>query len=174
MSSLKMALCGTALLVGATAAHAGTAVTIPNGHYYTNQIVLSLTPAGGAVQAACAAFYQSAGTTDTEITLVSTDLSTGKRRFDVRAAAPLAPGPGLGINHLSLVQGTGSTFTNEKGTVTIYADGREIIAGTYTATLTVIDAESAVATVTSTLPSPLGTGTCVSVTSLTFVHSAAY
>jgi hypothetical protein len=166
-----IAVASAGLVVGAASANAAADVMPVFGDYYTNELVQSLTGTKGATAAECGKVYARPGTLIGAITLFS--LVDGQPQFDVRdtyEGTTLARG--LGIFRQVLAQGPGSTFTKQSGTITEYDNGVKFIVFPYTGTVTVIDTQSFLGTLSADLPSPTGKGTCVQVISATFVHTS--
>jgi hypothetical protein len=161
-----IAVAAAGLLLASVTPSVAAGVTPVNGIYYTTELVTSLTPTGGAAQADCDAAYLPAGTQIVATTVLN--LSGTVPQVNVRTTQPTASPPGLILVHQVLAPAKGSTFTNQSGTITEYADGQKFLVLPYTATATVIDTQSFVATLTATGPSPSGTGSCVQVTAATF------
>jgi len=148
-----------------------------NGHYFTEQAVVSLTAEGGAIQAACAAAYPGVGYSTRGITLL-TYAETGLAQYELREAVQVESGGmgGLGFEQVLFVQSSG-TFANQVGVTTTYLNQNQTLTAPYTATAVILDTQSFFVTVTATLPVPMGstgTGTCVQVQDWLLVHSADY
>jgi hypothetical protein len=171
VSNLKMPIAAALLVAGGMSANAAQPVVA--GHYYTDELTDSLTAKGGAVQADCEAAYPGAGSSFAGITVLTWDAKTGLAQLELRQGQPAKSG-GLGFARAVFAQSAGSTFAKQKGTETIYENGVKAVAAPYTATTVTFDNQSFYAQVTATFPSPTGTGTCVQVTDVTFVHSAGY
>jgi len=170
LSAAARVIAALGLLSGTTAL-ASTPTTIAVGHYYTTEVVISLTGTGGVTDAECAEYYQAAGSQIVAIT--NATIYNGKSlTFDVRFPLPeTQSNPDLGVFHQALVQSKGSTLLNETGTITSYSDGTQAAPSfPYTAALTIYDQESFGGTITADAPSPTGKGSCSQVISTTFVQ----
>ncbi len=159
-------LCLTPL---ATAAHAQS-ITLAVGHYYTQAVLVSVTATNGASQSDCTTSYGTAGAQSTGIAQLSSVGSSGNLQIDLRGGVLGSSGT-YGYQQSIYVQGTGSTFANQTGKVTIYVNGKKLGGFPYTATTTLFDTQSFSALASATLPSPTLIGSCVETLQATFTYS---
>lgn len=141
------------------------------GHYYFQAIVLSVTADGGAVQADCTAAYPAAGTQNTGIATLA--LGKGGAIVTEVRGGVLAETGGYGYESSLFEPTSGSKFTNQKGSVTLFVNGQKSGVVPYTATGVVLDQQSFSAKETITLPGPTGTGTCLEQQQATFTYSGS-
>jgi hypothetical protein len=153
------------------AASAATVVVPVYGHYLVQAVVISVTPENGATQQDCASLYPAPGTQSLAIATLTSTTGINNAVIDVRGGV-LATSGGYGYEQSVFRPASGSTFTNQSGNAVLTTNGDAIGAFPYTATVTVLDTQSFVVTVSLTLTDFLGNGTCVEVQQAAFTHSA--